>query len=71
MSTTSTPTRTPQMLTTEQLSEQLQLHERHLRRMRADGSGPPFIYFGERSIRYPAAAVEKWLAERAQTQLDG
>lgn len=59
-----------EMLTTEQLAEMLQVHERHLRRMRADGSGPPFVAFGERTVRYPAADVAAWMAERSQTRLD-
>lgn len=58
------------LLTTEQLAEQLQTSERQVQRMRVDGSGPPFVTFGRRTVRYSATAVAEWMKQRAQTRVD-
>lgn len=64
------PAPTIELLTTDQLAQLLQVTDRHVRRMRADGSGPPFVVFGERTIRYSAAEVAAWMSSRSQTRRD-
>ena len=50
-------------LTQAQLAEALNISERTLERMRADGTGPCFAKAGRR-VLYATADVDAWLKER-------
>lgn len=52
-----------QYLNETELSELIRVHRRTAARLRAEGTGPPFVKFGG-SIRYRRAAVDAWIAER-------
>ena len=47
----------------KQLAAYLQVSLKTLERMRADGSGPPFKKLLNKTIRYPIATLDLWLAE--------
>ena len=53
-----------QWLTQKTLCAMLDVSERTLERMRAEGNGPRFSKAGKR-VLYRAADVEAWLAERS------
>lgn len=59
-----------ELLTTDDVAKLLKLTDRQVRRMRADGSGPPFIRLGERTYRYSPTVVADWTVEQSQTRLD-
>jgi len=46
------------------LAKALQVTESTLARWRKDGTGPPWVAYGPRSIRYPADELERWKDER-------
>lgn len=50
----------PKFLTTAELAESLQVTERTLINMRANGTGPAFVLIG-RAIRYPPRSIQEWL----------
>lgn len=50
----------PKFLTTAELAESLQVTERTIINMRANGTGPAFVLIG-RAIRYPPRSVQEWL----------
>ena len=52
------------MLTTQEVADRIRVHPVTLARWRAAGTGPAFVRVG-RSIRYPAAELDAWLARRA------
>ncbi|MGH8867918.1 MAG: helix-turn-helix transcriptional regulator [Actinomycetes bacterium] len=37
------------------------------KRLRRRGIGPPFIRVGSRSIRYPVAELQRWIATNARS----
>lgn len=39
-----------------------------LQRFRKDGSGPPFVRFGQRTIRYPKDRFKLWVEKNAVIQ---
>lgn len=51
------------LLTSAQVAELLQVSLRTVERMRATGTGPPWLKIGK-SVRYRRKAVLKWLAEQ-------
>ncbi|PJK15394.1 DNA-binding protein [Lysobacteraceae bacterium NML07-0707] len=51
------------MLTVKEVAARLRVSASTLLNMRKEGSGPTFVHVG-RSVRYPAASLESWLAER-------
>lgn len=53
----------PKFLTTAELAEALQVTERTIINMRAEGTGPSFVTIG-RAIRYPPRSVQEWLDAR-------
>lgn len=55
----------PKFLTTAELAEALQITERTVIKMRAEGTGPAFVVIG-RSIRYPPRGIQEWLDSRKQ-----
>ena len=57
----------PLMLTTEQVSEVLQVRPRTLFVWRRDGGGPPFVRLGEgkgSSVRYPRDGLRSYITDR-------
>lgn len=50
-------------LTEAELAEITGIPQKSLQRFRKDGSGPPWVKFGSRTIRYPKDQFQKWLAE--------
>lgn len=50
----------PKFLTTAELAESLQVTERTIINMRANGTGPAFVLIG-RAIRYPPRSIQEWL----------
>ena len=50
-------------LTPKQLASHFQVSVKKLERMRADGSGPPFIKTGSKTIRYPIVGLNAWVDE--------
>lgn len=45
----------------KRLAEELGISVKTLERMRKDGSGPPYIHFGTKFIRYPIVTLETWI----------
>lgn len=50
------------MLRDDDVSEILAIDKRTLRSWRAAGTGPPTVRLGK-YVRYPAAALQKWLED--------
>lgn len=52
-------------LTMKQLSEKIGYSIASLRKMKADGSGPPFVQLKDMGrVYYETEAVEKWIKKR-------
>lgn len=51
-----------------ELSVLTDIPKKTLQRFRKDGSGPPFIRFGQRTIRYPKDQFKLWLEKNAVIQ---
>ena len=49
-----------------ELSEETGIPRKTLARFRKEGSGPPFVRFGRRTIRYPKDKLREWIAENAE-----
>lgn len=58
------------MLAPEEVSDLLSIEQRTLRSWRQAGTGPPAIRMGK-YVRYPAAELEKWIAERTSESRRG
>jgi excisionase family DNA binding protein len=56
-----------ELLTIEELAEELKVDRETLRRWRVDGTGPAFIQKGERYVRYERKAVDEWKAANTAT----
>jgi predicted DNA-binding transcriptional regulator AlpA len=54
-------------LSPEQVAERFQLSPHTLKEWRYKGVGPKYVRLGKH-VRYPAAALEAWEAERARAQ---
>ena len=54
------------LLTEKKVSQWMTDSVSHVRKMRRDGTGPPFIRLGEKLIRYRRTDVEEWLAAQRQ-----
>jgi predicted DNA-binding transcriptional regulator AlpA len=52
------------ILVEKEVAEWLGISSPNLQRMRADGSGPPFIQLSERRIGYRLSTIERWLESR-------
>ncbi len=52
------------LLSETEVSDWLHASRATLQRLRADGSGPPFVQLSERRIGYRKSAVERWLDAR-------
>jgi predicted DNA-binding transcriptional regulator AlpA len=55
-----------ELLRERELAALLKLSLSQVKKMRAEGTGPPFIRLSERAIRYRRSAVEEWLRRRAE-----
>ena len=51
-------------LTPKQLAAHLQVSLKTLERMRANGSGPPFVKIINKTIRYPIVTLDAWVKSR-------
>jgi excisionase family DNA binding protein len=51
-----------QLLTTEELATRLRVNPSTIRRWRLDDVGPPYLRVGT-VYRYPASALETWIAK--------
>lgn len=58
------PTSESEMLTDDELCEELKVNKRTTQRWRDDGEGPPYVRVGPRQIRYRRVDVTEWLAAR-------
>ena len=56
-----------ELLTPRKVTEMLKVTDEGLRRWRQEGTGPPFVQLGYRTVRYDAADLETWIAERKFT----
>jgi excisionase family DNA binding protein len=54
-------------LTTEEAAEYLGLSKRTLQDWRCDLTGPPFIKFGPRHVKYDVQDLDAWVDERRFT----
>lgn len=61
------PAAAPALWTTAEVARYLGIPEDRVRKMRADGTGPAYHRIGHRTVRYAPAAVQRWLAARAET----
>jgi predicted DNA-binding transcriptional regulator AlpA len=52
------------LLSESEVSDWLHASRATLQRLRADGSGPPFVRLSERRIGYRKSAIEQWLDAR-------
>ncbi len=50
------------ILTAKELAEEYRLSERTLANMRVNGTGPQFVKFGKRMVRYRRADIEAFIA---------
>ena len=57
-------------LTEAELSNLTNIPRKSLQRLRKEGGGPPWVRFGQRTIRYPKDQFQKWVEEYTQTQGD-
>lgn len=55
-----------ELLTQQQLADELQVSQRTLERWRQQGTGPAFIQVG-RSPRYRRSDIDTWLDQRRRT----
>ncbi len=53
--------------TEAELSKLMGTTRKTLQRWRNTGEGPPFIKFGQRTIRYPKDRFKLWVEENTQT----
>lgn len=60
----------PQLWTPEQFGAFAQLTPDQVKKLRHNGSGPPYIKIG-RNIRYIPRKVEQWIVEREQHSTNG
>ena len=60
----------PELLTQQQLAEELQVTVRTLERWRREGTGPPWVRVG-RSPRYRRQDVDRWLEGTRQNGSQG
>lgn len=49
--------------TVAQLAELLQVSERHIHRLRANGEIPGEVRFGTKAVRFVKTIIARWLAE--------
>ena len=57
-----------QLLTTEELARRLRVNPSTVRRWRLDDVGPRYLKVGS-VYRYPASAVEAWIAESVRESI--
>lgn len=55
---------TTRFLTPDELAALLAVSPKTIEKWRWSGAGPEFVRLPSRAIRYPASAVEQWLAAR-------
>jgi DNA-binding transcriptional MerR regulator len=56
-------------LTAEQVAEAYPISARALRDWRDKGTGPPFMRFSHRCVRYRRDLLEKWVADQVVRDL--
>lgn len=54
-------------LTPTQLAQAFQVSLKTIERLRSSGTGPPFIKFLNKTIRYPVTTLDQWVADLEQT----
>ena len=54
-------------LTPQQAAERLSVEVAYLTRLRYEGGGPPYVKIGARTVRYPAAPFDEYIAARTFT----
>lgn len=64
---TTDPLASQRLLSERDAANVLGLSPRTLQDYRLDGNGPPFVRVSPRTIRYSAADLSDWLAERTFT----
>lgn len=63
---TKKPEQTGKYLSAKDAAKFLAISERHLRQLKQDGDGPPFIPVGLRRIAYDRDDLIKWMESRKQ-----
>lgn len=57
------------VLTTEEAAGLLRVSKRHLERLRAEGTGPPWVRLGPRRVGYPTRQLDAWIESRVSTAM--
>jgi predicted DNA-binding transcriptional regulator AlpA len=55
------------LITTQQAADMMGVKPSTLRNWRCAKTGPPFVQLTRRSVKYPQADIEKYVAERTVT----
>lgn len=56
----------PQLLTPDQVADQIGYRVSTLTRLRISGDGPPFVKLGHRKVYYRQADVDAWIESRVR-----
>lgn len=61
--------REPTFLTPKEVTEKYRISEPKLQEMRRKGTGPEFIYLGQRKVVYTPEKIQEWLDSNSRSTL--